>query len=222
MSLKIIGAGFGRTGTSSLKAALEELGFGKCYHMEVLLCNPEDVSYWEAAEQGKPVNWDQLFSGYQATVDYPGYRHYQKLLQYYPDAKVLLSVREPEKWYESTYNTIYQAAPPLFQKIVMAFKLPFSARLRKLIRVFKLANNVWKEDFQGRFEDREFAISLFNKHVEEVKKHVPAEKLLIFDVKQGWEHLCNFLNVPIPNKPFPRLNDSSNVKARSREIIKGI
>src|SRR3712207_2137652 len=108
MAIKVIGAGFGRTGTSSLKNALEELGFTKCYHMEELLYHPEDVVFWEAAQQGKKVNWDELFTNYQATVDFPGYRHYQELMQYYPDAKVILSMRSPEKWYESSYNTIYK------------------------------------------------------------------------------------------------------------------
>ena len=131
MAIKVIGAGFGRTGTLSIKLALEQLGFGKCYHMVELLENPQQVHFWEDANQGKPVDWEALFQGYQATVDYPGYRHYKQLMQYYPEAKVLLSVRDPEKWYESTYNTIYQAAPSLGQKIEMALKLPFSSRLRK-------------------------------------------------------------------------------------------
>ncbi len=223
MSIKVIGAGFGRTGTLSLKRALEELGFTKCYHMEELLEHPEHVAYWEAALRREPVNWDELFQGYQATVDFPGYKYYQEMMQYYPEAKVVLSVRDPEKWYDSAYQTIYQAGPSLGQKILMSFKLPFSSRLRQLVRVFRMAGKVWEQDFNNRFEDRKYAIELFNKHIEEVKRTVPADRLLIFDVKEGWEPLCQFLNVPVPaNKPFPRVNERANFKQKTQELIQSV
>src|SRR5690242_7699355 len=106
-SLKVIGAGFGRTGTLSLKVALEELGFGPCYHMIEVFQYPEHAKLWEAATQGKPIDWDQIFANYQATVDWPGCTFYADLMARYPDAKVLLSVRDPETWYESVMSTIY-------------------------------------------------------------------------------------------------------------------
>ncbi len=101
MALDVIGAGLGRTGTLSLKAALEELGLGKCYHMTEVLAHPESVPVWDAAARGQPVDWDELFDGYRATVDWPGCSFYRELLDRYPDAKVILSVRDPERWYES-------------------------------------------------------------------------------------------------------------------------
>src|SRR5438094_934614 len=112
MAIRVIGAGLGRTGTLSLKAALEELGFTQCYHMIELLMHPEQVTYWEAASAGQPVDWDALFEGYQAVVDYPGCMYYRQLMEQYPEAKVLLSVRDPEKWYESARETIFQAGRP--------------------------------------------------------------------------------------------------------------
>lgn len=110
--MKVIGAGFGRTGTMSLKAALEELGYGPCYHMTDVFEHPEHIRMWEAATRGEPVDWDELFAGYQATVDWPGAAFYRELMEVFPDAKVLLSLRDPEKWYESTRNTIYATVNP--------------------------------------------------------------------------------------------------------------
>ncbi len=222
MAIKIIGAGFGRTGTLSLKQALEELGFSKCYHMVELLNNPHHVQYWEEANQGKPVDWNTLFEGYQATVDFPGYRHYKALMQYYPQAKIILSVRDFEKWHESVYQTIYQAGPSLGEKIWMSLKLPFSPKLRKLIRIFKMASAVWKEDFAGRFEDKAFAREVFERHNEEVRRSVPANRLLVYEVKQGWEPLCKFLNVPLPAAPFPRINERADFKQKTKELLRKI
>jgi hypothetical protein len=218
--IKVIGAGFGRTGTLSLKMALEQIGFGKCYHMEELLRNPQQVHFWEDASKGKPVNWDALFQGYQAIVDFPGYRHYRQLMQYYPDAKVILSVRDPEKWYESAYNTIYQAAPSLGQKIWMSLRLPFSPKLRKLIRVFRLSGAVWKEDFADKFTNKAFALEVFHRHNEEVKRLVPANRLLVYEVKQGWEPLCEFLGVPAPAVAFPRVNEQADFKRKTAELLR--
>src|SRR4051812_14465442 len=112
MAIRVIGAGVGRAGTMSLKAALEQIGVEKCYHMIELLMHAEQVRYWEQASAGQPVDWDTLFEGYQSIVDYPGCRYYRELLAHYPDAKVLLTVRNPESWYESARETIYQAGRP--------------------------------------------------------------------------------------------------------------
>jgi hypothetical protein len=107
MTLDVIGAGFGRTGTMSLKVALEKLGFGPCYHMSEVFAHPEHVESWRAAAQGKEVDWEQIFGGYRATVDWPACSFYGELMEKYPDAKVILTVRDPQRWYESAYNTIY-------------------------------------------------------------------------------------------------------------------
>ncbi len=221
MTIQIIGAGYGRTGTLSLKVALEMLGFQKCYHMIELLQNPAGVQHWEAASQGEPVDWNALFESYEAIVDFPGCSFYQELMQYYPHAKVILTTRDPHTWYESSLNTIYKAGPQGIQKLLMTLQLPFSAKLRRIIRVFRLAELAyWQREFQGRFEDRDYAIERFNQRLEEVKRVVPPEQLLVYEVKQGWEPLCRFLDVPVPvDQPFPRLNERETFGQMSRQLM---
>ncbi len=221
MTLQIIGAGFGRTGTLSLKAALEELGFNKCYHMVELLQHPEQVSYWEAAHHQQPVDWASLFQGYQAIVDFPGNIYYPQLMQAYPQAKVILTTRDPDSWYESTKATVYQAGPTPLQKLLMLFQLPFSARSRQIGRIFRLADQVWQSGFQGKFADKAYAIQVFQQHIEQVKQIVPADRLLIYQVKEGWEPLCRFLERPIPDMPFPHLNDRASFGEFSKQLIQG-
>ena len=207
MSVKVIGAGFGRTGTSSLKAALEELGFGRCYHMSECFKHTSHPRLWEDAVAGRPVDWDGIFHGYQATVDWPGCSFYKELMEVYPDAQVLLSVRDPERWYRSMFETIYRVP----QSLILSLLKPIFPHLRALYRMINAL--VWGGTFGGRFEDRERAIAIFERHNEEVKKHVPSERLLVYDVAQGWEPLCHFLGVRVPNdKPFPHLNDAAQIQ----------
>ena len=221
--IKVIGAGMGRTGTLSLKAALELLGFGPCYHMVELLTHPEQVVYWEQASQGKAVDWPALFANYQATVDFPGYFFYKELMQQYPAAKVILTVRDPNTWYESTYSTIYQAGPGLGQKLLMTLQLPFSPRLRRIIRVFRLAEQlVWQQEFKGRFADKTFAVQHYRQHIDHVRQVVPPERLLVYDVKQGWAPLCRFLQALIPeHQPFPHLNQRSDFQQLTQQLFRG-
>ena len=221
MSIQVIGAGFGRTGTLSLKHALEILGFNKCYNFGELLENPTGIEYWQRASQGLPVNWDELFQGYQATVDFPGHRYYQTLVKKYPQAKVILTLRNSQKWYESALSTIYRAHPNPMQKLMMAFQMPFSMRLRHLNRIFRMVDrDVWQKDFQGKFTDKEWAIAYFEQHNAEVQEFVPNERLLVYQVKQGWEPLCNFLNVPIPSEPFPHVNQRETFNKQMGQLIK--
>lgn len=217
MSIKVIGAGFGRTGTASLKGALEDLGFDKCYHMTEVFPQPAHIALWQAATAGKPVDWDKLFEGYQATVDWPGATFYKELMAHYPDAKVILSVRDPEAWYGSTTDTIFRMSKVGFP---MSLAPLFVPRLRRFIRM--ATNLIWQNTFDNRFEDKAYAISVFNEHIAEVKRTVPANKLLIYEVKEGWKPLCTFLEVPIPDQPFPRLNDSAtfNRQAGPRRLFR--
>jgi hypothetical protein len=206
VSLEVIGAGFGRTGTMSLKVALETLGFGPCYHMIELFQNPEHVRLWEAAARRDPVDWENLFSGYRATVDWPSTAFYEELMERYPEAKVILTVRDPERWYESTYNTIYgmrrMISSPIF-RLVGLFRPGMSRVARMNDRL------IWEETFGGNLEDRERAIRVLEQHNEEVAQRVPPERLLVYEVKEGWEPLCSFLGVEVPkDKPFPHLNDT--------------
>jgi hypothetical protein len=197
VTLEVIGAGFGRTGTMSLKVALEELGFGPCYHMIEVFEHPEHVSLWEAATRGEPLDWEKIFGSYQAAVDWPTTAFYNELMKVYPHAKVLLTIRDPEKWYESTKHTLYPT-------IETPEPSPIMRMANKLI---------WEQTFDGNFEDRRYAIEVFKRHNEEVKKHVPPERLLVYEVKEGWKPLCEFLGVEIPEeKPFPHLNDTEAFK----------
>ncbi len=208
MPIKLIGAGFGRTGTLSLKTALEELGFRQCYHMTEVVAHLDHARTWDAAARGQPVDWDELFKGYQATVDWPGCAFYQELMHQYPDAKVILTVRDPERWYESVQQTIYHVrrAFPAWMRLPMPRMRHFVGMVDRLI---------WQGCFQGRFEDKPFAIDVFNRHNEQVRSVVPSTRLLVYQVQEGWEPLCTFLGVPVPDgKPFPHLNDAAEFRAR--------
>jgi sulfotransferase family protein len=214
--VKVIGAGFGRTGTSSLKGALEELGFGPCYHMTDVFENPGHAGFWRAAWRGGPADWDGFLGPYQATVDWPGCTFYEELMERHPDAKVLLSVRDPERWYESTRNTIYELGKA---STGSAFsRLGFALLSRLAFGRFKTGQGpmteeiVWRGTFGGRFEDKDHAIEVFNRHNEEVQRRVPKGRLLVYEVKEGWGPLCEFLGVEEPDKPFPHLNDTADVR----------
>jgi hypothetical protein len=205
--MEIIGAGFGRTGTMSLKVALEQLGYGPCYHMVELFEHPEHVEQWEAAVRGEPVDWEDMFAGYLATVDWPGAAFYKELMEAHPEARVLLSVRDPHRWYESTKNTIYATVNPSPEMIAAVGPAP---RLNNEL--------IWKRTFGENFEDRQHAIEVFERHNEEVKEHVPADQLLVYEVKEGWEPLCDFLGIETPKgKPFPHLNDTDSFQRMVRE-----
>ena len=207
MSIDIIGAGLGRTGTLSLKLALERLGFAPCYHMLQLIEHPDRLPHWEAATRGDTVDWDVLFAGYRATVDYPGCLFYRSLMAHYPEAKVILTVRDPETWYDSAYSTIFPGGRPADLPSLPA---EMSSRQRMIDRL------IWDGQFGGRFADRAHALAEFQRHIEEVEQTVPAERLLVFEVREGWEPLCAFLDVPVPDEPFPRTNSQQEFHDRLR------
>jgi len=209
MTLKVIGAGFGRTGTKSLQVALQELGFGKCYHMDEVVRNPGHFRRWAEITEGGKADWEALFRGYQSGVDWPVSAYYKELMAAYPDAKVILTVREPERWYESFTATLH-AADKRYGK--------YSRLIPAVNRFLKgLKKVVWEGIFQNRVEDKAHTIEVFNNHIEEVKRTVPRERLLIFEARQGWEPLCAFLGVPVPtDKPFPHAND----RAMWRRLLK--
>jgi hypothetical protein len=196
--LEVFGAGVGRTGTLSLKTALERLGFGPCHHMLHMLEHTEDIPRWEKAASGQDVDWSEVLAGYRACVDWPGARYWREITAAFPEAKVILSVRDPENWYESVSGSIYRAAiaaPPPGAP-------PTYARLRDLS-----LSVVWDGVFDGRFEDRDHALRVFTEHNVAVKREIDPDRLLVFEAGQGWEPLCAFLGVPVPDEPFPRSND---------------
>jgi hypothetical protein len=216
--MKVIGAGFGRTGTASLKAALETLGFSPCYHMMEVFANPEHPDFWQAAWRGEPVDWNGILGGYEAAVDWPACTFYAELMERYPDAKVLLSVRDPERWYESTRSTIYElgriSTGSSLSRLSFAFFFLLAFGTFNTGQGPMTEEIVWQGTFGGKFEDKRHAIEVFNRHNEEVRRRVPQERLLVYEVKEGWGPLCELLGVEEPDEPFPRLNDAAEMRRR--------
>jgi hypothetical protein len=218
VALTVIGAGFGRTGTLSLKAALEELGLGPCYHMREAIQHPDHVPMWESAARGERVDWDRLFGGYRSTVDWPGAAFYEQLMQAYPEARVILTVRDPDRWYESASATIYDigksGASPCFRMLALAVP-----PLKRLGRARHMIDTVvWQGAFNGRFEDRDYAIRTFQEWNRRVGERIPADRLLVYEVTEGWAPLCRFLDKPIPDTPFPHLNDAKSFRRFVRRM----
>ncbi|MEO8665394.1 MAG: sulfotransferase family protein [Ignavibacteria bacterium] len=222
MSLKILGTGLGRTGTHSLKLALEQLGFGKCYHMVELFQHPEGLQFFQQAERGERVNWDGLFEGYNSAVDYPVARYYKQIMTFYPGIKVIQTIRDPESWFKSASDTIFWASKPTSWKIFkMIINLPFSPEARRRLPILKNNGKLLYNEFGKDLKNKEAVIKRFNDHNEEVLKTVPKEQLLVFDPKSGWDPLCKFLNVPVPETPFPRSNTTEDFKRHVETIGKG-
>jgi hypothetical protein len=205
MPLKVIGAGFGRTGTLSLRQALDDLGFGPTYHGEDILWRPTQIRAWQQAAHGKPVDFDRMFRKFGSAVDYPVCNFWKELAAHYPEAKIVLSVRDPEGWYRSTRDTIYAArtmAPKYMRRLIPTTRW----------YVDWTDTVMWDGIFEGRFDDKDFAIKVFEQHIETVKAEADPDRLLVFNVAEGWEPLCGFLGVPVPDHPFPRLNDTDRMK----------
>jgi hypothetical protein len=212
LSIQVIGAGFGRTGTASLKVALEQLGYAKCYHMFEVMGHPEHVDLWWAAHRGEPVDWDALYEGYQATVDWPSCNLWEEHAAYYPDARVILSTRDPDGWYDSVINTIYPTSRA-FRDAEDEMGRRFGAWIDDI---------VWKGVFDDRFEDKAYAIDVFLAHEAKVKATLPPERLLVFDAREGWAPLCAFLGKDAPAEPYPRTNTREEFFARREERVRGL
>jgi hypothetical protein len=204
MALKVIGAGFGRTGTMSLKLALEQLGLGPCYHMvECLPKGPKHWQKWIDAANGKP-DWDAIFTGFNSTVDFPSCSSYKALAAHYPDAKVILTVRDPERWFESTQETIFS---------------PHWVEYLRSVGMGKFIQLTVNDYLQDRMHDKEHLIQRFQEHIEEVRNAIPASRLLIFEVKEGWGPFCEFLGLPKPDGDFPFVNDEKATQDILNKII---
>jgi len=203
--VRVIGAGFGRTGTHSVQAALERLGFAPCYHMRHVIDNAGHAEQWLSAAEGRSPDWQALLAGCEATMDWPAAAFWRQLMHAFPQAKLLLTVRDPDRWYDSTLGTIYAAARPGGP----AEALP--PAMREANRVADAI--IWQGTFGGRFEDREHANGVFRRHIEEVERDAPPERLLVMEVGDGWAPLCDFLGVAAPDEPFPNLSDGSEFRA---------
>lgn len=209
--MRVIGSGFGRTGTLSLKHALEEIGMGPCYHMEEVLKTPSHVPLWDDFADGKPIDWHRLFDGYNSAVDFPASIAYRELMEAFPEAKVVHTVRDPDRWYESTLATIYHGstlAPGWLRRVV-----PRAGQWSNMTD-----HLIWDGLFEGRFQDRDFAIAKFDSWTDEVIATVPPERLLVFQASDGWGPLCDFLGVLQPDSPFPHVNDREQMLRRFRRV----
>ena len=218
--LRIIGAGFGRTGTASMQAALDTLGFGPCYHMREVIGHPDRVALWSRIVAGEPADWPTVFAGYHSCVDWPACSFYMQLMEVYPNAKVLLTVRDPDAWYESVLATIYRTREVARQFEAGTLTLP--PGMMDPTHALMVTDLIWKQTFDDRFEDRDHALAVYSAHNDEVKRRVPPDRLLVYETGAGWEPLCAFLDVAVPAEPFPRLNDRAEFRARIQSGIPGV
>ena len=212
MSLEIIGAGFGRTGTLSTQFALNELGYS-CYHMKEITkkSNKKHLDFWvRVAESPENTHheWNEVFHDYSATIDYPSSCVWQELMEANPDAKILLTIHPggPEAWYKSTTDTIYAMSKMWEGKLLSFFVPPF----RKMTKM--TSKLIWGRFLKGTMDSKQDAINRYNQHIMDVKKQVSSDNLLIFSVDQGWKPLCEFLGKEIPNASFPKVNDKEEMK----------
>ncbi len=195
MSIQVFGAGLGRTGTYSLKLALTQLGLGPCHHMEEVLHHmPVQVPLWSAALNGRG-DWLTIYSGYQTAVDWPTAGFFRELSQAYPAAKFVLTHRNAGNWADSFGSTIYE---------LIAGRDQAPAEMRDWLAM--AAAVIARSGFPPGL-DRAALIAAFEDHNAAVRRAIPAERLLVFDVREGWDALCAFLGVPVPSSAFPRTND---------------
>ncbi|WP_433416254.1 sulfotransferase family protein [Microtetraspora malaysiensis] len=209
--INVIGAGLPRTGTTSLKAALERLGFGPCHHMQEIAAHPEQAQRWRQTLDG-PVDWNGVLDGYRAAVDWPSAHFWRSLAQSYPDAKVILTARDPHAWYASLRDTVFallhapSAVPAEFHPVAIGMR--------------PLLEHLWRETFGTTLDEpmpeERHAVEVFRRRTAEVTGALPADRILIYETGQGWEPLCDFLGVPVPDEPYPRLNDRQSAQSRLR------
>ena len=204
MTISVIGAGFGRTGTMSLKLALEQLGVGRCYHLVEVFQLPAAPDQWRAAAESPPGDWEAIFEGFSATVDWPGATFYREMADHYPQAKVILTHRDPDAWFKSTQATIFA------NDLGGDEDTPFS----------RMAKAVIGRLFDGRLHDRDHVIDVYRRHNAEVQRVIPPERLLVYEVAQGWGPLCAFLGAPEPAGPMPKVNSTEEFVGRMAHLPK--
>jgi hypothetical protein len=181
----------------SLKLALEQLGFGPCYHMVEVFKNPEASGWWFEAAEGHP-DWEKIFAGYNSTVDWPNATFYAELAEAYPEAKVVLTERDPEAWFKSTQATIFaRDIPPDSTDPWM-----------------RMADKVIARLFDRQMHDKDKLISVYKAHNARVREIIPADRLLVYEVAEGWGPLCDFLGVPVPAGPMPKVNSTEEFQGR--------
>ncbi|MEE2984191.1 MAG: sulfotransferase [Pseudomonadota bacterium] len=194
MTLRIIGAGIGRTGTTSLKVALEKLLGAPCYHMHEVISRPQDVPLWHAAAEGRMPDWHALFDGYAAAVDWPASSFWPEIHAAFPDAKIILSERDSEAWWRSMSNTIVPAT------------LSADNDWRRMI------DALFKSRFISAIEDKNACIAAYEANNVRVRATAPASHLVTWRAEQGWGPICAALDLLVPDEPFPHVNTTSDFK----------
>lgn len=212
-SMHVIGAGLPRTGTLTQKLALEQLGLGPCYHWVNIIADLDQVELWHRALDGEPL-WETIFDGHQSAVDWPGGFFYRELAEAYPQAKVLLSVRDAEPWERSYRETIWDMCfgDSLISHLSAARREIDPRWRRYLLLVDRM---LWGE--RSPFAHGRAPAQLMQQMVdynEGVKQSIPSERLLVWEVSDGWEPLCDFLQVPLPEGPLPHENDRETFRGR--------
>ena len=197
MTLAVIGAGFGRTGTESMKLALEQLGLGPCHHKKEVLPRPDQLAFWRAAMKGERSDWETGLAGFRASIDWPTAFFWRELAAHFPDARILLTVRSAESWYKSFANTI----------------LPVAGRGEP----DSLGRQILARVFDDRGDEPAHAMAVYERHNAAVRAAIPAERLLTYEVGSGWEPLCAFLDLPVPEAPFPRTNTTREFREHFAE-----
>ena len=200
MALEVVGSGLGRTGTKSMQTALNMLGFGPCHHMVEVFAHPESMPLWIDAREGRP-DWDRIFQDYRSVVDYPGAAFWREIAAHYPHAKVLHTVRDPDQWFDSTQATIFAPRGGTRQGGAGVQDRFFAAVMAPI---------------RDHLDDRAWMTDYFRAHTEAVKAAIPPERLLVYEVGEGWERLCAFLGVPVPAEPYPSENSRADFVARVR------
>jgi hypothetical protein len=193
-SLRVVGAGVGRTGTTSLKLALERLLGDPCHHMYEMFVDPAEIPRWTAAIDGRPVDWTTMCDGFAAVVDWPGAAFWPELSIAHPDALVILSVRDPESWYRSASNTIFQIydhAPEMWR--------PWFDAMHRLLG----------DRFASAFDDPGVMMAAFERHNESVRRSIAPARLLEWTPSDGWGPICDRLGVAVPAEDFPHTNDTN-------------
>ncbi len=196
MTLEIIGSGFGRTGTMTMKDALGVLGLGPTHHMTEIMENPDQIRHWKAIFAGQDVDWSDVYAGYRAQVDWPGASRWQHAMIAFPEAKVIHTERPEEDWWASFNGTIGK-----FFALMDGMPLPPDIR-----EIFTTMREGFLTSTIGDFTDRESAIAAYRANNRKVREVVPQDRLLIFNVAEGWEPLCRFLDVAPPEAAFPHHN----------------
>lgn len=210
--MRLINAGLGRTGTTSLKVALEILGLGPCFHMFDVVGDEQRAKVWERIVcEGERLDWNEVFAGYTSAVDGPCAIYYDDLSAAFPEAQLMLTVRDADEWYRSTYDTLFQFALRTRQSAPPPGSQPE--------RVSRITNSlVWDGLFGGRFAEKSHAIAVYERHNAEVIEKVGRDRLLVWSVAQGWGPLCEYLGVEPPAAPFPRANDTAWMRARIAQL----